>query len=101
MSKAGKSPRKFTAAFKAAAVERLRHEAAAGRTQADVARALGVRVNVLVRWRQAHEQRAASVPQDGESLEAEVRRLRREVETLRMERDFAKKAAAYFARDVP
>jgi transposase len=37
----------------------------------------------------------------GESLEAEVRRLRREVDTLRMERDFAKKAAAYFARDVP
>jgi transposase-like protein len=31
---------------------------------------------------------------------AEVRRLRREVETLRDERDFAKKAAAFFARDV-
>lgn len=100
MGKAGKSPRKFTAAFKAAAVERLRQEAAAGRTQAEVARALGVTVNLLLRWRQEHEQ-AGSGAREGESLEAEVRRLRREVETLRLERDFAKKAAAYFARDVP
>ena len=30
----------------------------------------------------------------------ELRRLRREVKTLRMERDFAKKAAAYFAKDL-
>ncbi len=30
---------------------------------------------------------------------AELRRLRREVRTLRMERDFLKKAAAFFAAD--
>jgi transposase len=34
-----------------------------------------------------------------EELE-ELRRLRREVRTLRMERDFAKKAAAFFAKDL-
>jgi transposase len=30
----------------------------------------------------------------------ELRRLRREVRTLEMERDFAKKAAAFFAKDL-
>jgi transposase len=34
-------------------------------------------------------------------LEQEVRRLRREVAMLKQERDFAKKAAAYFARESP
>jgi transposase len=100
MGKRGNAPRKFTAEFKAAALQRLREETLRGRTQTDVARALGVSVGVLCKWRQlAEQQPAPSVP--GESLEAEVRRLRREVETLRLERDFAKKAAAYFARDVP
>lgn len=101
MGKRGQSPRKFTAEFKAAAVQRLREELMRGRTQADVARALGVNVSLLCKWRQELEQRQASQPVAGESLEEEVRRLRREVETLRQERDFAKKAAAYFARDVP
>lgn len=31
--------------------------------------------------------------------EAEIRRLRREVETLKKERDFLKKAAAFFAKE--
>jgi len=35
-----------------------------------------------------------------ELLEAEVRRLQRENEVLRQERDFAKKAAAYFAKEL-
>ena len=42
MGKPGKAPRKFTPEFKAAAVQRLRDELVRGRTQSDVARALGV-----------------------------------------------------------
>ena len=34
-----------------------------------------------------------------ETLEAEVKRLRREVVTLRQEREFAKKAAAFFLKE--
>lgn len=101
MGKPGKAPRKFTPEFKAAAVQRLRDELVRGRTQSDVARALGVTAGVLAKWRQALDQRDTSATPGGESLEDEVRRLRREVETLRQERDFAKKAAAYFARDLP
>jgi transposase len=38
-------------------------------------------------------------PGAGETLEEEVRRLRREVTVLRQEREFAKKAAAFFAKE--
>ncbi len=102
MGKRGKVPRRYTAEFKAAAVQRLREEVLRGRSQSDVARALQLSNGLLSKWRQEAEQReAAPVSETGESLEAEVRRLRREVEILRQERDFAKKAAAYFARDLP
>ncbi len=100
MSKRGQTQRRYTAEFKAAAVQRLRDEMVRGRTQADVAAALGVPAGVLGKWRQVADEQPAAAP-TGESLEDEVRRLRREVETLRMERDFAKKAAAYFARELP
>jgi transposase len=101
MAKQGKSPRKFTPEFKAAAVQRLRDELVRGRTTSDVGRALGVSAGVLAKWRQEADARATIDPVAGESLADEVRRLRREVETLRQERDFAKKAAAYFARELP
>lgn len=101
MSKRGKVHRQYTPEFKAAAVQRLREELVRGRSLSDVARALGISNGVLSRWRQEAEQREPrGGGEPGESLEAEVRRLRREVETLRQERDFAKKAAAYFARDL-
>jgi transposase len=99
MSKRGRAPRRYAAEFKAAAVQRVREAMARGETQSSVARMLDVGSGVLARWVQ---EAAAQLdaPRD-EPLEAEVRRLRREVETLRLERDFAKKAAAYFAREVP
>ena len=99
MGKRGKVPRKFTAQFKAAAVQRVREELAQGGTNSGVARALGLDASVLLRWVREAEDRPVAA--GTESLEDEVRRLRREVETLRMERDFAKKAAAYFAREIP
>ena len=102
MSKPGQVPRRYTAEFKAAAVQRLREELGQGRSQCAVARALGISNGVLSRWRHEAEQRERVPSSDpGESLEAEVRRLRREVEILRQERDFAKKAAAYFAKGLP
>lgn len=103
MGKRGKAPRVFTPAFKAAAVQRTREEVAAGGTQSSVARALGLNAGVLSKWMQDAEAgggRGDAAAPGGETPEQELRRLRREVETLRMERDFAKKAAAYFARDV-
>ncbi len=89
--------RQFTDAFKSEAV-RLTRES--GRPVAQVARELGISDNVLYRWR--HEQQ--QVEFQGRTRQAvraeqdELTRLTRENETLRKERDFLKRAAAFFAR---
>ena len=70
---------------------------------AQVARELGIPDNVLYRWRteqrqldsQGRTRQAARAEQD------ELTRLKRENETRREERDFLKRAAAYFARESP
>jgi transposase len=92
--------RQFTDAFKFEAV-RLTRES--GRPVAQVARELGLSDNVLYRWRSEQQQvesqgrtrQAVRVEQD------ELARLRRENETLRKERDFLTRAAAFFARESP
>jgi len=70
------------------------------RTIADVADDLGVADNLLHRWAQKFEKDlVAKRNADGETLDQEVRRLRKEVEQLRMEKAILKKAAAFFAKD--
>jgi transposase len=90
--------RQFTDAFKSEAV-RLTRES--GRPVAQVARELGSGDSLLYRWRgeqqqvesQGRTRQAMRVEQD------ELTRLRRENETLKKERDFLKRAAAFFARE--
>lgn len=93
--------RVFSEEFKQQAVRRVRERTAIGVTLAQIGRELGVRPEVLRRWAHAAEAPARGAAGGDEVVTlAEVRRLRREVETLRQERDFAKKAAVFFARDV-
>lgn len=90
--------KKYTEEFKTEAV-RLAQES--GRPVAQVARELGIADNLLYRWR-TEEHRARSLGTSRAALKAEAEelaRLRREVVTLRKERDFLKSAAAYFARE--
>jgi transposase len=90
--------RQFTDAFKFEAV-RLTRES--GRPVAQVARELGLSDNVLYRWRN-EQQQVESQGQTRQSMRAsqdELARLKRENETLRKERDFLKRAAAFFARE--
>ncbi len=90
--------RQFTDAFKSEAV-RLTRES--GRPVAQVARELGVSDNVLYRWR-SEQQQIESQGGTRQSMGAahdELARLKRENETLRKERDFLKRAAAFFARE--
>ena len=90
--------RRFTDAFKSEAV-RLTRES--GRPVAQVARELGISDNVLYRWRNEERQ----VESQGRTRQAvragldELTRLKRENETLRKERDFLRRAAAFFARE--
>lgn len=95
--------RQFTREFKLEAV-RLARES--GKSQAQVARELGIRPDMLRAWKRQAEGRAGLTgkevfPGNGKqpSQDEELQRLRRENERLRQERDFLKKAAAYFAKE--
>jgi transposase len=73
-----------------------------GRQLAQVARELGIDAQVIRRWKdQVTVDAATAFPGNGRARgeDAELQRLRREVAQLRAERDFLKKAAAFFARD--
>ena len=60
---------------------------------------LGVGAQTLHNW----VKRIKTDPESGEIIDkdAEIRRLRNEVRTLRMEREILKKAAAFFAKENP
>ena len=89
--------RKFTAEQKADAV-RLAREVG---SIAQVARDLDLTPTALSRWVKQFEIDAGDGPEGALTTaeKEEVRRLRREVRTLKMERDFLKKAAVFFAKD--
>ena len=91
--------RNFTAEFKREAV-RLANQS--GVSKAQVARELGIHANVLTRW--VREAKAGQWEMaTGKSLkteqQAEIERLRRELQRVKTERDILKKAVAYFAKD--
>lgn len=99
MTKSRKLRRSFDPEFKREAVRLWEERQAVGVSIGRVAKELGLRPNQLREWtRQASAERTERAPA-GETLEAEVRRLRRENLTLRKEAEFAKKAAAFFARE--
>jgi transposase len=98
--------RQFDAAFKGEAVRRMEARLAVKVPLSTIARDLELRPEQLRRWADqlaAERGKPATAVFPGEgrvtSEAAEIRRLQREVETLRMERDFLKKASAYFARE--
>ena len=85
----------YTDAFRQEAVRLLRES---GKSACQLGRELGVSQSVLSRCkRQADE--AEDRPTDSEHTAEEVRRLRREVAQLRMDRDILKKATAFFAKE--
>jgi transposase len=104
MVRMSRRPKRYSQEFKNKSV-RLAQES--GRPIAEVARDLGVAYATLYDWVCAAEERLRpsrggqgkdSPPPAVESESAELGRLRRENEELRKERDFLKKAAAFFAR---
>ena len=94
--------RQFTREFKLEAVRLVTEE---GRKVSEVARELGIRSDMLRKWKQQAESRSGLMgadvfPGHGKltSQDEEIRKLRRELELVKQERDFLKKAAAYFAK---
>jgi len=86
--------------FKSEAVRRLGERRLQGVTLAQVGRELSVRADILRRWGKQYGGKTPTAVKAAATLEAENRQLRRENEVLRQEREFAKKAAAYFAREL-
>ena len=92
--------RTFSAEFKAEAVRLVAERRAVGVTLAEVGQELDVRPDQLRAWtRHARTAPRAGGVVPGESLDQEVRRLRRENAVLRQEQAFAKKVAVYFAKE--
>ena len=94
---------KYTLEFKQEAVRQVK----AGKTASVVARTLGIPKASLTNWVRAESKGVMSVDATAKAKapsvtpeQAEIARLKAEVARLKMERDIAKKAAAYFAQDV-
>ena len=97
-------PSKYSEDFRRDAVELVR---SSGRTLRDVGRELGVNHETLRGWvsaaKRADEQRAGRSVDGGELSGAErdeLRRLRRKVAELELEKEILRKAAAYFAKEM-
>ena len=70
------------------------------RTAADAARELGIHVNQIYNWRTQFKKlsKGQFTVADGTNYSKELRKLKKEVARLKEERDFLKKATAYFAK---
>jgi transposase len=92
--------RHFTPEFKRQAAQLVSE---GGHPPRQVAADLGIGEGLLRRWRRDYEQEVSvartgtTAATDKLSLEEEVRRLRRDNERLRQERDILKKAVAIFS----
>jgi transposase-like protein len=91
--------RRFSAQFKAEAVQMVIET---GKPIAEVARDLGIHDGTLGNWVNAYRQAHPEPDQPVSPVErARVQDLEDEIRRLRMENEFLKKAAAFFARTHP
>lgn len=98
--------RTFSAEFKAEAVALMRRRRAEGVALSQIGRELGIAATLLWDWARKLDgggtgsvAEAVSGRLPNETVEEENRRLRRENAILRQEREFAKKAAAFFLKE--
>ena len=92
----------FSKSFK---IEAVRLLGLGEKPASQLAHELGIRRNQLYKWRDQIEGKGdAAFRGPGRKPageESEIARLKRELERVREERDILKKAAAYFARELP
>ena len=88
--------RKFTPEYRAEAVKLVIDS---GRPIAEVARDLGISEGTLGNWVTKHRRDHPASEELGISERTRLRELERENRELRMEREFLKKAAAFFAKE--
>ena len=87
--------RKYTAEYQQEAVELV---VSLGISTAQAAEDLGIGKSTLERWVSVYKSQHPEEKPLTLSEREELRQLRKEIQTVRMERDFLKKTAAFFAR---
>jgi transposase len=95
---AEKPRKKYDRQFKIDAVSMVIN---GGRTVAEVARDLGIKADMLYRWKQEFSrEQAEAFPGHGRlgPQEEELRRLRRELEQVKEDREILKKALTFFSK---
>jgi transposase len=94
--------RTFSREFKLEAIRMLN---AGGKKISDLSRELGVPRNALYKWRDelAQDGQEGAFPGTGRqsSQAAELSALKKEIDRLREENEILKKAARYFAKELP
>jgi transposase len=95
-----KQRKKYTREFKQEAVRLLESD---DRNSREIARELGVEQAMLYRWRRNLGLKPLPIGDVSEALSPnereELRRLRKEVGQLRMDKEILKKATAFFAKE--
>lgn len=98
----GEARRSYSDEFKREAVNLTK---TSGKTVRDVAKDLGINETILRRWRKQLEESNGQSPFPGHGNrklgtpeEEEIRRLKRELEIVKEERDILKKAVAIFSK---
>ena len=99
----GRRRARYSKEFKVEAVRALQR---GEKPAAQLALELGIKRNQLYKWQEQLQQRGEQQAFSGagrKSLESmsEVEQLRRELAQVREDRDILKKAAAYFAKELP
>src|SRR5712691_3417544 len=98
-SKMGKQQKIYTREFKVEAVQLVK---SSGKPMSQVARELGISDSALYHWsKQLADQGEQAFPGSGHQTaqEEELRRLKRELDITRQERDILKKVVSIFSRE--
>ncbi len=89
-----RSRRRFTKEFKAETVKLVKQS---DRTMSDIAMELGISAKSVGEWvRNASESKTDHLSEDER---AELKRLRKEISELRMEKEILRKATVFFAKE--
>ena len=95
MTKKKRQRKRYPDEFKAEAARLVLERG--DRTVGEIAKSLGVSESLLHSWKSRHD--PARSNDRGETMEEEVKRLRREVTLLKRDRDALAKSIAVFVRD--
>lgn len=93
------SNRRYTKEFKLEVLEMVAH---GEKSIPELERDLGITPGLIYKWRQRYrvdEVRGELAPSEEREAAAEIRRLKRELEVMRQERDILKKAIQIFSQD--